>query len=96
MESSRHVVVSETEATVICDAFQQRGELSAVAELRRLFPGVTDNRLARECAHTIAGWKPLRPVKRGAAAARSLRSERELVAITAPQVGPLRPRITCS
>ena len=27
-------------------------------------PGITDNRQARECVRTIAGWKPLRPVKR--------------------------------
>jgi hypothetical protein len=25
----------------------------------KLFPGVTDNAKARECARTIAGWKPL-------------------------------------
>jgi hypothetical protein len=41
--------VTEAEATAIRDAFRQRGELSAVIELRRLFPGVTDNRQAREC-----------------------------------------------
>ena len=34
--------VTEAEATAIRDAFHQRGELSAVIELRRLFPGVTD------------------------------------------------------
>jgi hypothetical protein len=28
-------------------------------ELRRLFPGVTDNAEALECARTIAAWKPL-------------------------------------
>ena len=28
-------------------------------ELRRLFPGITDNAQARECVRTIAGWKPL-------------------------------------
>ena len=52
-------VVGEAEAAVIRAAFEQRGELSAVVELRRLFPGVTDNAQARECARTIAGWKPL-------------------------------------
>jgi hypothetical protein len=26
--------------------------------------GITDNRLARECVRTIAGWRPPRPVKR--------------------------------
>ena len=58
-------VVTEADAAAIRAAFEQRGELSAVVELRRLFPGVTDNQ-ARECARTIAGWKPLplRPVKR--------------------------------
>jgi hypothetical protein len=29
--------------------------------LRRLFPGITDNLQARECARVIAGWKPLPP-----------------------------------
>ena len=43
-------------------AFEQCGELSAAVELRRLFPGITDNAKARECAWTIAGWKPL-PLK---------------------------------
>ena len=35
-------------------------------ELRQRFPGITDNAQARECAHTIAGWRPrpLRPMKR--------------------------------
>jgi hypothetical protein len=37
---------------------EQRGELSAAVELRRLFPGITDTSEARECARTIAGWKP--------------------------------------
>ena len=46
--------------------YEQRGEFAAAIELRRLFPGITDNAQARECARTIAGWKPLpqRPVKR--------------------------------
>ncbi len=48
--------VTEAGATAIRDAFRQRGELSAVIELRRLFPGVTDNRQARECVRIIAGW----------------------------------------
>ena len=47
-------------------AFSERsaGEFAAAIELRRLFPGITDNAQATECARTIAGWKPLRPVKR--------------------------------
>lgn len=52
-------VVSEAEAAAIRAAFEQGGELPAAIELRRLFPGITDNVQARECARTIAGWKPL-------------------------------------
>jgi hypothetical protein len=53
-------VVSEDAAAAIRTAYEQEGELSAAIELRRLFPGVTDNAKARECARTIAGWTPLR------------------------------------
>jgi len=58
--------VTEAEAAAIRVAFEQGGEFAAAIELRRLFPGVTDNAEARECARTIAGWKPLplRAVKR--------------------------------
>ena len=56
-------VVSEAEAAAIRTVFEQRGELSAAIELRRLFPGITDTAQARECARIIAGWEPLR-VKR--------------------------------
>jgi hypothetical protein len=38
--------------------FEQDGELSAMIELRRHFPGITDNTRARECARIIAGWTP--------------------------------------
>jgi hypothetical protein len=38
----------------------KRASCRPAIELRRLFPGVTDNAKARECARTIAGWKPLR------------------------------------
>jgi hypothetical protein len=54
--------ISEAEAAAIRAAFDQGGEMSAAVELRRLFPGVTDNAQAQECARTIAGWKPL-PVR---------------------------------
>ncbi len=47
------------QAAIIRTAFEQRGELSAVVELCRLFPGVDDIALARECVRTIVGWKPL-------------------------------------
>jgi hypothetical protein len=52
-------VVTEAEAAAIRTAFDRGGEFSAAAELRRLFPGVTDNAEARECARTIAASKPL-------------------------------------
>ena len=52
-------VVTEAEAAAIRTAFEQQGELLAAIELRRLFPGITDNVQARECVRVIAGWKPL-------------------------------------
>jgi hypothetical protein len=51
-------VVTEADAAAIRALFEQEGELSAAIELRRRFPGVTDNAKARECVRTIAGWKP--------------------------------------
>jgi hypothetical protein len=51
--------VPPAEAAAIRAAFDRGGEFSAAVELRRLFPGVTDNAEARECARTIANWKPL-------------------------------------
>jgi hypothetical protein len=52
-------VVNEAVAAAIRDIFHERGELAAAAELRRLFPGITDAEQARESARTIAGWRPL-------------------------------------
>jgi hypothetical protein len=52
-------VVSEEAAAAIRTAYEQEGELSAAIEVRRLFPGITDNAEARACARTIARWKPL-------------------------------------
>jgi len=52
-------VVTEADAEAIRAAFDQGGEFSAAVELRRRFPGITDNVRARECALTIATWKPL-------------------------------------
>jgi len=54
--------VTEAEAVAIRAVFQQRGELSAVIELRRRFPGIAHLAQARECAWTIAGWPKLRPI----------------------------------
>jgi hypothetical protein len=60
-------VVTEAEVAAIRTAFEQSGELAAAVELRRLFPGITDNVQARKCARVIAGWRPLppRPPRRG-------------------------------
>jgi hypothetical protein len=52
-------VVTEAEAAAIRAVYEQEGELSAAIEVRRLFPGITDNVQAREHARTIAGWRPL-------------------------------------
>ena len=51
--------VTETEAAVIRRVFEEEGELSAMIEVRRLFPGIPDNVQARDCARTIAGWRPV-------------------------------------
>jgi hypothetical protein len=61
-------VVTKADAEAIRAIFNQEGELSAAIELRRRFPGITDNAKARQHARTIAGWKPMtepvRPVTR--------------------------------
>jgi hypothetical protein len=36
-------------------AFEAGGEFSAAVELRRRFPGITNNGQARACARAIAG-----------------------------------------
>ncbi len=51
-------MVNEVDAAAIRTAFQEGGEFSAAIEVRRRFPGITDNVKARECARTIAGWIP--------------------------------------
>jgi hypothetical protein len=56
-------VVTEADAAMIRAVDEQRGEFAAAVELRRRFPGITDNAQAREWARTIAGWQPLRPAK---------------------------------
>jgi hypothetical protein len=52
-------VITEADAAAIRAVFGQEGELSAAIELRRRFPGITDNAKARLHARTIAGWMPL-------------------------------------
>jgi len=51
-------MVNEADAAAIHEAFERGGELSAAVELRRRFPGITDNAKARDFARTIAGWEP--------------------------------------
>ena len=62
----RNRPVYEEDEVAIRAVYEQRGEFAAAIELRQRFPGITDNAQARECARTIAGWKPLplRPGKR--------------------------------
>ena len=61
-------IVTEEDAAAIRAAFNQGGELSAAIELRRRFPGITDNVHARACVRSIAGWvaspAPARPATR--------------------------------
>ena len=56
-------VITDADAAAIRTLFHEEGELSAAIELRRRFPGVSDNAKARACARTIAGWTPP-PVQR--------------------------------
>jgi hypothetical protein len=55
--------VDEASAEAIRRAMEQGGELSAVAELRRRFPLITDNAEARRCVRAIAEWQPLPPTR---------------------------------
>jgi hypothetical protein len=56
-------VVTDAEAAAIRAVFRESGEFAAAIELRRRFPGITDNAQALECARTIAGWRP-RPLRK--------------------------------
>ena len=55
----RMFLITEADADAIRAIFTQEGELSAAIELRRRFPGITDNAKARAQVRIIAGWKPL-------------------------------------
>jgi hypothetical protein len=55
-------MVDESTAEAIRRAYEEGGELSAVVELRRRFPGITDNANARRCVRAIASWTPLPPL----------------------------------
>ncbi len=52
-------IVTEADAAAISAVYDRDGELSAAVELRRRFPGFTDNAKAREWVRAIAGWRPL-------------------------------------
>ena len=51
-------MVNEETAAAIRRAWDEGGELSAVVELRRHFPLITDGENARRCVRTIVGWAP--------------------------------------
>lgn len=57
--------VDEAAAEAIRKAYQERGELAAVVELRRYFPLLEMNEHARSCVQSIAGWRPLTPILPG-------------------------------
>ena len=67
--------VTEADAGAIRAVFNEEGELFAAIELRRRFPGITDNTKARECARIIAGWRP--PAAEQGSVTRLVRSERQ-------------------
>lgn len=48
-------------ADAIRQAFQDQGELAAIAELRRHFPLFEANEQARSCVLAIASWRPTPP-----------------------------------
>lgn len=49
-------MVHDEAAEAIRRAFDEDGEPSAVAELRRRFPATTNGADARRCVHAILGW----------------------------------------
>jgi hypothetical protein len=55
-------MVPEDVAEVIRRTYEESGEFAAAIELRRHFPGITDNEDARRCARTIAGWTASPPL----------------------------------
>jgi hypothetical protein len=56
--------VDEATAEAIRRVFNESGELSAAIELRRHFPGITDNVAARRCVRTTrtTRWPGSRPI----------------------------------
>jgi hypothetical protein len=66
--------VDETTAAAIRQVYEASGEFAAAVELRRHFPGISDNENARICVRTIAGWRPLPPLPPKQARTRRTRS----------------------
>jgi hypothetical protein len=54
--------VDTATAEAIRQVYDESGKLAAAVELRRHFPGITDNENARLCVRTIASWNPLPPL----------------------------------
>ena len=54
----RMFAVDDADAAAIRRVFTEEGELSAIVELRRRFPGVAPGANARDCVRMIAGWTP--------------------------------------
>jgi hypothetical protein len=57
--------VDEPTAEAIRRALNESGEL-AVVKLPRHFLLIRDNEQARACVRTIAGWRPIAPLKAAA------------------------------
>jgi len=68
--------VDEATAESIRRAFNEGGEPSAVVELRRHFPLLTDNARGRECVRIIAGWQLVLPLPKAARRLTRSRSKR--------------------
>ena len=50
-------MVSDEEIAALMTALEQGGEFAAMLEARRLWPALSLVQ-ARDCVHTISGWKP--------------------------------------
>jgi hypothetical protein len=53
--------VNEVEAAAIRRAWNEGGELAAVAELRRHFPLISDGEATRRCVRAIVSWRQRPP-----------------------------------
>jgi hypothetical protein len=84
-------VVTEDEAAAIRAAFEQGGAFAAAIELRRHFSGITDNAQARDCAQTIAGWKPAGPAASPTRTASTMGVERAPAARVSVESGSAHP-----